>query len=845
MRLKGGSLNADCNRKTQLAVEYCRQVRRRSPETWVLWIHASNAARCEKSLCDLADRARIPGRRDHNVNIFQLVGNWIRDENIGQWILALDNIDDDRLLRPPSVTALQGQASCHSNASTEPLLRYLLESSNGSIIATSRNKGVALEIAGHKNVIEVLPMENVEALDLLSRKLNRPTGDEGMVKLVEALEFMPLAIIQAAGYIIHRSPRCSVSQYLEKIRKKDHEAVRLLNYEAGLLYRDWEAKNSILLTWQISFDHIYSVRPSASGLLSLMSFFDRQGIPESIVRVQPSQDIKIPSEISYQQDQENGSEFGIDLQFENDIGTLSDYSFISVVEHGKLFTMHRLVQLTVRTWLKTHGQLEQWKETFINNLYTNFPTGEYENWAKCRSLFPHVKSAVSQQPESRESLQHWATLLYRGAWYAWQSGKIACVREMASNSRKQRVKLLGAEDNEALDSTAMLATAYWLEGHWEEAEKLQVQVMEIRKTKLGEVHPDTLTSMAELALTYRRQGRWQQAEILEVQLMETRKTKLGEDHPATLMSMANLALTYRNQGWWEEAENLLVQVLEIRKKKLGTDHPDTLRSMGNLAATYGDQGRWKEAEQLQVLLMNTIKTKLGLNHPDTLTNMANLAATYGNQGRWKEAEKLQVRVIERRKTKLGTDHPDMLRSMGNLAATYRSQGRWEQAEQLGIQAMETLKMKLGEDHPDTLSSMTNLAATYRTQGRWEEAEKLEMQAMGTLKTKLGTDHPDTMRSLGNLAATHGNQGRWEEAEKLQVQLVEMRKTKLGMDHPDTLLAMENLALTWRYIGRNDDAIDLLRDCVAKQQRILGLAHPQTLSLSKTLLEWELNCGADN
>ena len=78
--------------------------------------------------------------------------------------------------------------------------------------------------------------------------------------------------------------------------------------------------------------------------------------------------------------------------------------------------------------------------------------------------------------------------------------------------------------------------------------------METSKTKLGADHPDTLTSMANLASTYRNQGRWEEAEKLDVQVMETSKTKLGADHPDTLTSMANLASTYRNQGRWEEAE---------------------------------------------------------------------------------------------------------------------------------------------------------------------------------------------------------------------------------------------------------------------------------------------------
>jgi hypothetical protein len=38
-----------------------------------------------------------------------------------------------------------------------------------------------------------------------------------------------------------------------------------------------------------------------------------------------------------------------------------------------------------------------------------------------------------------------------------------------------------------------------------------------------EAHPETLTSMANLAATYRDEGRWDEAEELEVQVMETSK----------------------------------------------------------------------------------------------------------------------------------------------------------------------------------------------------------------------------------------------------------------------------------------------------------------------------------
>ncbi|KAJ5922217.1 Tetratricopeptide-like helical [Penicillium verrucosum] len=672
--------------KSQLAIEYSHQIRSQSPATWVIWVHGSNESRFEQSFRDIADQVKIPGRQNPQPNIFKLVENWLRDEKIGKWVCILDNVDDDQLLSIKSP----------ANASSKPLLEYIPRSQNGFVIITSRNREVALKMVDHKGLVEVNPMERSEALELLQIKLgeNQESERQESEQLVDVLEFMPLAIIQAASYIRNRAPRCSVSQYLTDFQKSDREATKLLKKEAGHIYRDREAKNSILVTWQISFDYIRQTRPSAADLLSLMSFFDRQGIPEDLVRHQPEANYgsrsasELPSDYSdraisesglglddssdgeisdsdtspdFEEDVSDGeiSDSDTSPDFEDDITTLRDYSFITI--SGKsTFMMHRLVQLTTRAWLESHGQIDQWKDKFINTLDAEFPTGEYENWERCRLLFPHVKSAMSQRPTSIELQRQWATLLYRGAWYAWRSGNIADTTKMASKSTEQRILLLGDKHKEVIDSISMLATAFRLGGRWKEAEPLQVQVMETRKAKLGEDHPDTLTSMSNLALTFWSQGRWKEAEPLQVQVMETRKAKLGEDHPSTLTSMSNLALTFSDQGRWKEAEPLQVQVIETRKAKLGEDHPDTLTSMSNLALTFCDQGRWKEAEPLQVQVMETSKTKLGEHHPNTLTSMSNLAHTWKSSGRDAEAIDLLRKCFAKKKQIIGLNHPHTL-----------------------------------------------------------------------------------------------------------------------------------------------------------------------------------------
>ncbi|KAJ5813634.1 uncharacterized protein N7503_000384 [Penicillium pulvis] len=833
--------------KTQLAIEHCNRIRQLSPETWVFWIHASNSARCEQSLRDLADRVKIPGREDPTANIFRLFRNWLQDEKIGGWILVLDNVDDDSLLRETYATRSEGQANDRSIITPQPPLRYLLECSNGSIIVTSRNKGVALDIASPNDIIEVPPMEKAEALDLLKKKLNISTDHEDIQQLTEALEYMPLAIIQAASYITRCSSRCSVSQYLEKIRKDDLQAVRLLQRQAGLLYQDWEAKSSIILTWQISFDSIQSTRPSATDLLSLMSFFERQGIPLSILRDSPSRAIKdnlSTGNITDSSSEEDGAsrsddESSADQSFEDDITTLCDFSLISFGENNSILTMHRLVQLTVRTWLKAHKKDAQWNERFINNLCRDFPIGEYTNWEQCHSLFPHVKLAASQCPKSHDSRQKWATLLSRAAWYAQATGNIAESVEMASKSTNENLKSLGVDSKETLKSATILATAYRLGGLWGAAEKIEVEVMKMSKTKLGLDHPSTLLSMNNLALIYQNQGRWKDSEQLFEEVMERSETSFGSDHANTLSSMNNLASIYQNQGQWKKAEQLLNKVLEISKKEPGmSDHPSTLSSMSNLALTYGNMGQWEKAERLQIDVVETRKKRLGTDHPNTLLSINSLASIYWNQGRLESTERLLTQIMETQKTKLGADHPNTLISIANLASTFWNQGRLEEAELLEVQIMEARKTKLGLDHPDTLTSMANLAVTYQNQGRWKEAEKLEVHVMEARKTKLGADHPDTLTSMGNIAWTYRNQHRLEEAEQLFIQVMEMSKTKLGVDHPDTITGMVNLAFTWESMGRLADAIDLLRSCVAKQRRILGPEHHQIVSNSKALLEWE-------
>ncbi|KAF9730175.1 hypothetical protein PMIN04_012728 [Paraphaeosphaeria minitans] len=489
--------------KSQLAIEHAYRTRERSPETWVLWVYASNAARYEQSFRDIADRVKIAGRQDPQANIFKLVHDWLR-ECKRRWLLVLDNVDDARcLIDRPAAEPMTG---------SRPLREYLPHCERGSILVTTRNREAALELVDDRNdVITVGPMDKPSALRLLEKKLKTLSDSSEITKLVAILEYMPLAIVQAAAYISNHLPQYSVAKYLDDYKRSERKRTSLLNFDKGKLRRDWEAKNSIIVTWQMSFEHIRQTRPSAAELLALISFFDRQGIPEDVLRwrdqqegdegdepgpetegaVSDGEEEEDEDENEEEEEEDDGdgddeasqSSTSVESEedtFEDDVVALRNFCFIADETGGRSFEMHALVQLATRAWLTANGELERWKRQFICNLSAAFPTGAYENWAVCGPLFAHAKAAAEQRPEGELALTQWATLLYRAAWYAEQGGNAAEAEQLAVASLKTRRTVLRREHEDTWWSMAMVAEAYSLGGQWSKAEKLRKQVMEER-----------------------------------------------------------------------------------------------------------------------------------------------------------------------------------------------------------------------------------------------------------------------------------------------------------------------------------------------------------------------------
>ncbi|GAM34008.1 hypothetical protein TCE0_014f01316, partial [Talaromyces pinophilus] len=786
--------------KTQTAIEYAYRVRESTPDMWVFWIHASNAARLEEGYHRIATVAEIPGRDDPKTNIFQLVHQWLCVESNGRWLMVLDNADDDQIFfRSDEVDG------------RPPLVNFLPQVTHGSVLVASRNGLAARNLVGADGlVIDVQPMNEADSLALLRMRIpdsQSPAEDEQA--LVQALEYIPLAITQAGAYIANRSPLITVSAYLRLFRESESKRIRLLQNEDSMdLRRDPSIRYAVITTWQLSFEQIRQAHPAATDLLALMSMFDRLGIPEDLMR-DADQDI---------------------LDFHDALAPLISYSLIRVEMEERLFDMHGLVQLSVRAWLDTHQQLCGWQANSRKIMAQVFPSGDYENWEQCRLLLAHARSVLEPAGYIDDEDQlNAATVRYRLGCYLYLKGLYNEAEAIYRRALEAREKMLGYDHADTLTTANNLGLVLSSQAKYEEAEAMHRQALEGYEKMLGHGHPISLTSINNLGWVLSSQGRHEEAEAMHRKALEEYEKMLGHEHPKTLTTINNVGVVLSIQGKYNEAEAMFRQDLAGSEKMLGHNHPDTLTSVSNLGDVLSNQGKYEEAEAMHQRALREYEKVLGHEHPKTITSVNNLGLMLSRQGKYKEAEAMHRRAVEVQEKVLGPEHPNTLISVNNLGLVLSSQGKYEEAEVMHRRALEAQEKILGHEHADTLTSVNNLGLVLSDQGKHDEAVIIYRRALEGSEKVLGHEHPDTLISVNNLGWVLSSQGKHEEAEAMHRRAVEAQEKVLGREHPDTLTSVDNLGLVLSSQGKYEEAEVMHRRALEAQEKILGHEHPDTLT----------------
>ena len=397
--LQFGSVEIDWpNRKTSIAAEYVRRTREAQPDMAIFWTFAANRSDFLSSYDSIALEVPEAFRKTFNKldalkessehrlpknKVPMMVKQWLDSQFSGEWLLILDNADDPNILQ--------------KDGDERSVSSYLPHANSGRILVTSRHRNLAMSFVGSEEwLVHIPPLTSTEAISLLRTRLPRDFSSDGdLMKLTDALDYMPLAIKQAIGYIV--ANRSNIQKYLQIFLRNKENQRRLLEKIFPDLNRivENDAQESVVRTWQISFDQVRTQKPEAADLLSLMGMLDRNSIPGWIFR---------DSSVD-------------DIDFEENLGLLLQYSLINTDSTVSACSMHRLVQLTIQIWLSNQHDLERWQiqafklisRAFPDNLKHLTGTDRGEKLAKCAELCPHAKVVLKFESnaaaEEKESLR--------------------------------------------------------------------------------------------------------------------------------------------------------------------------------------------------------------------------------------------------------------------------------------------------------------------------------------------------------------------------------------------------------------------------------------------------------
>ncbi|KAL1978249.1 hypothetical protein VTN31DRAFT_1108 [Thermomyces dupontii] len=185
--------------KTQIALEISFRVREMHSDCSIYWVPAIDAVSFRNAYRNIGQLLEINGINDDKADVEEFVKQALSHESAGSWLMIVDNADSSALF----------------DGSTN-LGRHLPFSRRGSLLFTSRNRELIVQLGVPvTNLFVVEGMGGNEGFKLLETHLtSRQISDrENTEKLLNALNYLPLAIKQASTYMAKK--QISTTKYLQ------------------------------------------------------------------------------------------------------------------------------------------------------------------------------------------------------------------------------------------------------------------------------------------------------------------------------------------------------------------------------------------------------------------------------------------------------------------------------------------------------------------------------------------------------------------------------------------------------------------------------------------------------
>jgi tetratricopeptide (TPR) repeat protein/tRNA A-37 threonylcarbamoyl transferase component Bud32 len=257
---------------------------------------------------------------------------------------------------------------------------------------------------------------------------------------------------------------------------------------------------------------------------------------------------------------------------------------------------------------------------------------------------------------------------------------------------------------------------------------------------------ETLVMMSNLGAVLAEAGDVARAGPLLREVLQQRRQRLGDDHPQTIRSMVRLSRVLRSRGDYTEAVQLLRASLAAYQRILGTEHPDSAASMDSLGEVLQEMGQRAEAEGLYRQAIAIGARTLG-DHSDVALWQSDLASLLRQQGNYHQSERLYRQSLALCRKTCEDRSPRQAHILAGLGGALAELHDFTGAGEFLGQALAIERERLGADHPDTAAVLAELAGLREKQNQHGEAEALWRQALEIDRGAFPAGHLQTSSHL--------------------------------------------------------------------------------------------------